>query len=100
MNGVLSLTEKYGSLIEQAVFPTQRLAELTRRTFKPPKYPQLPQFFTAEEAKEFGIELERGWMLKVTPGVDRAAPSLSYITSTGWEITKERDLISQPVEEM
>jgi len=94
MNGSLSLLEKYGSLIEQAVFPSQRLGELAKRTFKPPSYAKIPQFFTAEEAREFNIDLEPGWMLKVTPGADGAAPSLSYITSTGWEITRDRDLIA------
>ena len=96
MNGISDLLERYGTSLAETRKLMPRLTEAVKRqrAVKPPAFPQMPGFFTAEEAKEYGVELERGWMLKVTPGGDGVEPSISYITSTGWEITKDEGLIS------
>jgi len=89
-NGISDLLKKYGTSLEQtrALMPKLTEAVKRQRAIKLPTLPTVPQFFTPEEAKDLGVELEPRWSLKVSPGRDGQEPSFSYITPTGWEITQ------------
>ena len=103
MNGISELLEKYGTSLAETRKLMPRLAEELKRPPKPPPAPQLPtvpweigvpQFFTAEEARQLGVELEPGWQLKVVPHKDPAPPAYSLITPEEWEITEGQMYIS------
>lgn len=87
-----SLLNKYGTSLEETRKLVPKLTEAMRkmRAAKPPAFPQVPQFFTPREAKEYGVDLEPEWMLKLTPGSNGNEPNLSYITPAGWEITGDK----------
>jgi len=71
---IINLLQKYGGDVEKArrAFP---------KAMRPPTLPTAPGFFTAEEARELGIELPGvGWKLRVAPPVDGQEPKLSYIS--------------------
>ena len=96
MNGISDLLQRYGTSLEEtrALMPQLTEAVRQRRVVRPPALPQAPQFFTPEEARQFGVELEPDWTLKVTPGQDGAEPSISYISPEKWEITQDQMYIS------
>lgn len=105
MNGeVEELLKKYGTSLEETRKLMPELTETIKRRheLKPPAWPAVTQFFTAEEVKEMGLiteagepfELELGWRLKVVPPVDGQEPKFSYITPEDWEITQEGIYIS------
>lgn len=92
MNGIPDILERYGTSLAE----TRKLVgELAPAIAKRKKgFLKVPQFLTAEQAKEYGVELEEGWMLKLTPGRDGVEPSFSYITPEKWEITQDQMYIS------
>ena len=52
------------------------------------------QFYTSEEAMQFGVELDAGWKLKVVPPVNGGQPSISYLTPEDWELTQDHMWVS------
>ena len=101
MNGEISeLLQKYGTSLEETRKLMPKLTEAVER--ERAIKPTTPQFFTPEEVKGMGLiteagepfELDPGWTLKVTPPVDGAEPSISYITPEKWEITQDQMYIS------
>lgn len=61
------------------------------------RYPLLKtaQFFTPLEAKEFGIDLQEGWLLKMTPGENGAEPILMLKSPKGEEVSFEDVLVAE-----
>lgn len=97
MNGdITELLQRHGTSLEETRKLVPKLTEAIakERALKPPAFPKVSQFFTPEEAREWGIELEPDWMLKVTPPVEGAEPSFSFITPEKWEITQAQEYIS------
>jgi len=57
--------------------------------------PSEPLFFTPTEARDMGLNLEEGWMLKFNPTQgDGERYSASFVTPTKWEITEDNLFIS------
>jgi len=67
----------------------------------PYKPPTKPQLYTAEEAKELGVDIKPDWQLKVTPSGRHfeEEPTVSFVTPTGWEL-KEGVYVSPEGEEL
>ncbi|GAG50798.1 unnamed protein product, partial [marine sediment metagenome] len=68
MNGgnIKSLLEKYGTGLEETRLLLPELVKAVQGKRRP-AFPTGPQFLSSDQAKEWGFELEPGWMLKVTP---------------------------------
>lgn len=66
------------------------LSEVIAKEVRPnaPKAKPKTRIYSSDEAKQFGVELEPDWMMKVTP-VDGGVPQISYITPEKWEIKGE-----------
>jgi len=85
MNGISELLQRYGTSLAETRALMPELTEAIRRRRKP-AIPTAPQFFTAGEAREFGVEIDPDWMLKVTPGKDGEEPILSLISPKGEDV--------------
>ncbi|GAH29673.1 unnamed protein product [marine sediment metagenome] len=101
MNGEISeLLKKYGTSLAETRKLIPELGEAVKRgredwkyEVKPPAWPTVTQFFTAEDVKGMGLvtatgepfELDPGWRLRVAPPVDGQEPKFSYITPEDWE---------------
>ncbi len=86
MNGISELLQRYGTSLEETrkLIPELTLAFKKR---KKPAIPTAPQFLTSPEAKEYGIDIEEGWMLKLAPGVKGDGLKPTLITPEKWEIS-------------
>ncbi|HUS04502.1 MAG TPA: hypothetical protein VMY79_03150, partial [Dehalococcoidia bacterium] len=87
------LLSQYGSSLKEVreMYP-QLMASVQQRQMTT-ALPTQPLFFTPSETQQMGLQLEEGWMLKMTPAGEGYTSSL--ITPEKWEIT-ENDLYIAP----
>lgn len=96
-DNLTELLRKYGTEPEDM---EKLLAELRagmeQRKAQQPEYAVLktPQIFDWVQAREMGVSLREGWMLKLTPDISERGYSLSFITPEQWEITEDWKYIS------
>ena len=88
MNGNISdLLREYGGSLEES----RKLSAALKERQQPTGFTS-PQIFDWEEAKQFGVTLDEGWMLKVTPDESERGFAVSYLSpgkeNERWEITE------------
>ncbi|GAH86962.1 unnamed protein product, partial [marine sediment metagenome] len=52
-----------------------------------------PQFYTAELAREMGIEIDPDWLLKISPGRNGEEPAFTFMSPEGKEVAEEDILV-------
>lgn len=83
------LSQSGGSLEEMRELYPQLMSAIKKPATA---FPTEPTFLTPSEAEQFGVTLEEGWMLKLTPAEEGYAWSL--LSPDKWEITQDEQYIS------
>jgi hypothetical protein len=86
------LLSQYGDSLKdvRAMYPQLTTAVKQRQLTT--ALPTQPLFFTPSEAQDMGLQLQEGWMLKMTPAGEGYTSSL--VTPQKWEITESGNYIS------
>ena len=64
-NSISDLLREYGGGLQTGIEESRKLKAALKR--RQPTGFNYPQVFDWEEAKQFGVTLDEGWMLKITP---------------------------------
>ena len=84
MNGNISdLLREYGGGLQTGIEESRKLKAALKRRRQPTGF-NYPQVFDWEEAKQFGVTLDEGWMLKITPDESERGFAVSYLTPGRW----------------
>ena len=102
LKNITELLGKYGTSLEESKALMGELIPVLEERKKQATFPQMPQFFTPTDVEGMGFKtetgepfkLDEGWMLKLTPGANGAAPAVSFITPEKWEIKEDQTYIS------
>jgi len=71
-----------------------KMFELARKTGIKPLKAGEQMFFSPKQAKDLGVEIEEGWLLKLIGAEGEAPPAISYISPEKWEVIGEDTFLS------
>lgn len=97
MDNLTELLRKYGtSEADMEKLLAELRAGMKQRKAEQPEMAifNAPQLFDAVQAREMGVPLREGWMLKLIADDSERGYKMSFLTSEGWEITENWQYIS------
>jgi hypothetical protein len=88
------LLSQYGSSLKEVREMYPQLTGTIKQRQLTTVFPTQPLFFTPSEAAQMNLQLQEGWMLKMTPTEGNGGYTSSLITPEKWEITEDDFYIS------
>ncbi|MCK4714731.1 MAG: hypothetical protein KAT35_04095, partial [Candidatus Aenigmarchaeota archaeon] len=93
MAGIADIVKQFGTSLEETRALMASMGAQMSHAVEGRQFTE-DMFLGAEEALEYGVELDAGWQIKLSPDTSERGFAVSYLNPEGWEITELGDYVS------